>query len=269
MQHDIGYCIYLPPGYEQEKDRRYPVVYELHGANGNELSHLSVPPVLHDGIVSGRWPPMILVMPNGGKNTFYKDSADGKYMGETTIVRELIPHIDATFRTIAARAGRAIEGFSMGARGSTRLALKFPDMFCSLSNQAGNVIHVADLYDPTKPTVYPNDYLGTDRQRFIDNDVFLLLEKNLARIKGRLRINVICGTLDDGHLPTVRDFHSALLRHGVDHTYTEVEGLAHERSKLLALYRTTWFDCHVESFRRAAAEKSGSPADGANKSKRK
>jgi S-formylglutathione hydrolase FrmB len=254
MKHPVGYCIYLPPGYTENPTRRYRVVYELHGAGGNELSHLSVPPVLHEGIVSGRWPAMILVMPNGGKNTFYKDSADGKYMGETTIIRELIPHIDATYRTIAARHGRAIEGFSMGARGGTRLAIKFPEMFCSLSNQAGNVVHIADQYDPSKPMTYPNEYLGTDRQRFIDNDTYLLLQKNVSRIKDRLRIQIICGTQDDGHLPTVRDFHAALLKAGVDHTYIEVEGLKHERPKLLALYRTTWFDYHAESFRRAAAD---------------
>ena len=91
-------------------------------------------------------------MPNGGKTTMYKDSYDGKYMGETNIIRELIPHIDGTYRTIAARYGRCIEGFSMGGRGSTRLAMKYPDMFCSLFDQSGNVMHVADLYDPAHPT---------------------------------------------------------------------------------------------------------------------
>src|SRR5215510_10467968 len=106
------------------------------------------PPLLDEGIRSGKLPPMILVLPNGGKSTMYKDSYDGKYMGETNIIRELIPHIDSTYRTIAAREGRCIEGFSMGGRGSTRLAMKYPDMFCSLFNQAGNVMHVSETFDP-------------------------------------------------------------------------------------------------------------------------
>ncbi len=252
LGREVGYCIYLPPGYATEAARRYPVIYNLHGAGGNELHGFTAVKALHDGIVSGRWAPMIAVLPNGGSHTFYKDSAEGKLPAETLIIRELIPHIDATYRTIASRAGRAIEGFSMCGRGATRLALKYPELFCSLHNQAGNVLHIADLFDPAKRDQYPNNYLGTERARYVENDSFLLLKKNVAAIKAGLRIAITCGTRDDGHLPTVRDFHAALLAAGVDHTYLEVEGLAHEHDKLITLHRTTWFDYHAESFRRAA-----------------
>ena len=254
MKHDVGYLIYLPPGYATQPAQRYPVIYNLHGAGGNELHGQLAAEILHEGIVSKRWPPMVMVMPNGGKNTYYKDSADGILMGETTIIRELIPHIDQTYRTIADRKGRAIEGFSMGGRGATRLALKYPEMFCSLFNQAGNVYHIADMYDPSKPDVYPNNYLGKDKARYVDNDSFLLLKKNIEKIRGKLRIQVACGTRDDGHLPTVRQFHEALLQASVDHTYLEIEGLAHQQTQMLQLYRPVWFDYHAESFRRAAKE---------------
>jgi enterochelin esterase-like enzyme len=248
----VGYCVYLPPGYGAEPAQRYPVIYNLHGAGGNELHSFSDARALHEGITSGRWAPMLLVLPNGGTHTFYKDSADGKLPSETLIIRELIPHIDATYRTLAARAGRAIEGFSMGGRGATRLALKYPELFCSLHNQAGNVLHIADLFDPTKPTQYPNNYLGSDRARYVDNDSFLLLKKNLPAIKAGLRIAITCGTRDDGHLSTVREFHAALVAAGVDHTYLEVEGLAHEHDKLVNQFRTSWFDYHAESFHRGS-----------------
>lgn len=254
MKHDVGYLIYLPPGYAMQPAQRYPVIYNLHGAGGNELHGQLAAEILHEGIVSKRWPPMVMVMPNGGKNTYYKDSADGILMGETTIIRELIPHIDQTYRTIADSKGRAIEGFSMGGRGATRLALKYPEMFCSLFNQAGNVYHIADMYDPSKPDVYPNNYLGKDKARYVDNDSFLLLKKNIEKIRGKLRIQVACGTRDDGHLPTVRQFHEALLQASVDHTYLEIEGLAHQQTQMLQLYRPVWFDYHAESFRRAAKE---------------
>lgn len=251
MRHDVGYSIYLPPDYAAAS-ARYPVIYNLHGAGGDELHGFEEAKVLDSGIRAGKLPPMILVMPNGGKSTMYKDSYDGKFMGETNIIRELIPHIDQTYRTIAGRGGRAIEGFSMGGRGSTRLAMKYPDMFCSLFNQSGNVLHVADLYDPARPDTYPNFYLGPDKSRYIDNDAFLLLKKNLAKIKGRMRIQVWCGTQDPGHLPSVREFHAALLAAGVDHTYMEIEGLAHNHHEMLTRYQPIWFDYHVESFRRAA-----------------
>jgi len=47
--------------------------------------------VLQEGIVAGKWPPMILVMPNGGRSNFHQDSADGKWPAETMIIKELIP----------------------------------------------------------------------------------------------------------------------------------------------------------------------------------
>jgi enterochelin esterase-like enzyme len=251
MGHDVGYCIYLPPGYGDSPARRYPVIYNLHGAGGDETRGLLAAEVLDEGIRAKRWPEMILVFPNGGKSTLYKDSIDGKSLPETSLIKELIPHIDSTYRTIAARHGRCIEGFSMGGRGSTRLALKHPEMFCSLFNQAGNVYHVSDLFD-SPPNEDYRTYLGPDKQRYLDNDPYLLLAKNVDRIKGKLRIQIFCGTRDDGHLPSIRDFHAALLKADIDHTYMEIEGLAHDRTKMINQYRPIWFDYHVESLRLAA-----------------
>jgi enterochelin esterase-like enzyme len=257
MGCDVGYCIYLPPGHRDDTSVRYPVIYSLHGAGGDETRGLLAAEVLDEGIRAKRWPELILVFPNGGKATLYKDSYDGKSLPETTLIKELIPHIDSTYRTIAARHGRCIEGFSMGGRGSTRLALKYPELFCSLFNQAGNVYHVSELFDAPPHANY-RTYLGPDKQRYIENDPYLLLNQNLDRIKGKLRIQIFCGTLDDEHLPSIRLFHAALLEAGVDHTYLEIEGVAHERAKMVNQYRAIWFDYHVESLRlaakRAAAE---------------
>ncbi len=252
---EVGYCIYLPPGYESTQSR-YPVIYNLHGNGGNEFHSFEDVTLLHQGILSGKWPPLIVVLPNGGKSTFYKDSYDGKFPIETMLIKELIPYIDQNYRTIADRTGRCIEGFSMGGRGSTRLAIKYPTMFCSLFCQAGNVPHTADAFDPATPQSYPNNYLGPDRQNYIDNDVFLLLEKNRELVSENLRIQIACGTKDDGHLPTVRDFHQALLDHGIDHTYVELEGMGHNRTQMIAQLAPIWFDYHVESLRRSGALKS-------------
>jgi enterochelin esterase-like enzyme len=245
MQCDVGYLVYLPPDYNSAPARRYPVIYNLHGAGGNEWHGFEEARPLGKGIREGKWPAMIMVFPNGGKTTFYKDSADGKSMAETTFIRELIPHIDGTYRTIAERKGRAIEGFSMGGRGSTRLAMKYPELFISLFNQAGNVMHTST--DPL------TDYLGPDRAHYFDNDSYLLLKKNLQNIKDKLRIQVWCGTRDDTHITTVRQYHQALLDSGVDHTYMEIEDLAHVRTEMIRRYEAIWFDYHVESFRRAGA----------------
>lgn len=247
----VGYCIYLPPGYNKDTARRYPVIYNLHGNGGNEFHAFEDVKLLHRGIQSGKWPPMIVVLPNGGQSTFYKDSYDGRFPVETMFVKDLIPFIDRTYRTIAARHGRCIEGFSMGGRGATRLAMKYPELFCSLFCQAGTVPHTADAFDPTRPQAYPNNYLGPDKQNYIDNDAFLLLKKNAKQIRGSLRIRILCGTKDGGHIKTIRQFHQALLDNKVDHTYTELEGFGHQRVKILAHQSRTWFDYHVESLRHA------------------
>ena len=122
MNCDVGFCIYLPPTYETEQSQRFPVIYYLHGGNGDELKVLAEAEFLHQQVIAGTLPPFVMVMPNGGKGSYFADSVDGKVMSETTIIKELIPHIDMTFRTIATRNGRCIQGFSMGAVGATKLA---------------------------------------------------------------------------------------------------------------------------------------------------
>lgn len=243
MQREVGYCIYLPPGYEKDTERRYPVIYHLHGAGGNETRSVYSASVLHDGIVAGRLPEIIMVFPNGGRSTMYQDSGDGRFMAETMMIKELIPHIDATYRTLADRKARCIEGFSMGGRGSTNLAMKFPQMFGSLFNQSGNVYHVSDA------SKLPNPYLGDNPERLKANDAFLNLTKNLDYIKASLRIQVACGTADPDHLVSVREYHEALTQAGVKHSYFEVEGLDHNQKKMIDGRKATWFDFHVESLK--------------------
>ena len=243
MKRDVGYCLYLPPGYAKDEKRRYPVIYHLHGAGGNETRSVYSASVLHEGILAGKLPEMIMVFPNGGRSTMYQDSGDGRFMAETMMTKELIPHIDATYRTIADRQARCIEGFSMGGRGSTHLAMRFPELFASLFNQSGNVYHVSDV------SKAPNSYLGSDPERLKANDPYLNLEKNLAYIQANLRIQVACGTADPDHLITVREYHEALTKAGMPHSYFEVEGLDHNQRKMIDGRKATWFDFHLESLR--------------------
>ena len=243
MKREVGYCIYLPPSYATDTERRYPVIYHLHGAGGNETRSVYSAGVLHEGILAGKLPEMIMVFPNGGRSTMYQDSGDGRFMAETMMIKELIPHIDSTYRTIADRRARCIEGFSMGGRGSTNLAMKYPEMFGSLFNQSGNVYHVSDV------SKAPNTYLGSDPERLKANDAYLNLTKNLDYIKANLRIQVACGTSDPDHLGTVREYHAALTAAGVPHSYFEVEGLDHNQKKMIEGRKAIWFGFHIESLK--------------------
>jgi S-formylglutathione hydrolase FrmB len=131
MDIPVGYCIYLPAAYAKYPKRRFPVVYYLHGGRpGSEIKSVTLVPSIHAQIEAGEIQPMIYVFPNGGAVSHY-NMPDRDSMGEDIIVRELIPHIDKSYRTIASRKGRAIEGFSQGGRGTTRIMFRYPELFCS------------------------------------------------------------------------------------------------------------------------------------------
>ena len=80
-------------------------------------------------ILAGKIPPFIVVLVQGLPSVRYINAKDGKRPVEDVIVKDLIPHIDATYRTVASREGRAIEGMSMGGYGALRLGFKYPELF--------------------------------------------------------------------------------------------------------------------------------------------
>ncbi|MCA9050722.1 MAG: 1,4-beta-xylanase [Planctomycetaceae bacterium] len=134
MQADVGFCIYLPAAYSAPTDsqQRYPVVYYLHGGRpGSETKSVKLASFLHQHIEAGDVAPMIYVFVNGGPVSHYNMPDRKDAMGEDVFVKELIPHIDRTYRTIADRSGRGIEGFSQGGRGTTRIMFRHPELFCS------------------------------------------------------------------------------------------------------------------------------------------
>jgi endo-1,4-beta-xylanase len=120
MKREVGYCIYLPPGYDEaaSAEQRYPVVYYLHGGRpGNETRSVGLSVFIDKAIKAQQIPPTIYVFVNGGEVSHY-NYPEKNSLGEDVFIKELIPHVDRTYRTIAERAGRGLEGFSQGGRGS-------------------------------------------------------------------------------------------------------------------------------------------------------
>lgn len=129
MKRTVGFNIYLPPHYEQEPTRRFPVVYFLHGSGGTESSDAGLARPVHAEVVSGRIEPVIYVFPNGGASSGYRDWTNGNVKSETLLIQELLPHIDREFRTVNQATARGLCGFSMGGGGAIRLTLKYPELF--------------------------------------------------------------------------------------------------------------------------------------------
>lgn len=131
MDIEVGYYLYLPPGYESGT-QRYPVVYHLHGGRpGAENKAVRLATFIDTAIRAGQIEPTIYVFPNGGPVSWYDMTDRPNALGETVFVKELIPHIDRTWRTWGTREGRALEGYSQGGRGATRILFKHPELFLS------------------------------------------------------------------------------------------------------------------------------------------
>ena len=133
MKTKVGYCIYLPPAYVTKENarKRFPVVYYLHGGRpGNETKSIHLTMEIDRAMRRGKVPDMIYVFVNGGKVSHY-NTPQFDSLGEDVFVNELIPHVDATYRTVAKRAGRGLEGFSQGGRGTTRIMFRHPQRFGS------------------------------------------------------------------------------------------------------------------------------------------
>jgi enterochelin esterase-like enzyme len=142
---DLRFNIYLPDGYK-DGTTRYPVVYLLHGASGDEHDWTrqgSVAQTLDGLIKRGVMRPSIAVMPSIGPQSWFADGAVLKM--ETALITELLPAVEARYRTGTARSDRSIAGLSMGGFGALNLALKHPQRFC-----AAGIISPA-IYDPLPP----------------------------------------------------------------------------------------------------------------------
>lgn len=133
---DRDVFVFLPPSYANEKSRRYPVVYALHGYSigAEQWSHeIHVPQTIEGATAQGA-KEMIVVLPDSKtvhNGSMYSSSVTtGDF--EQFIAHDLVAYIDAHYRTIPDRLSRGLVGHSMGGYGATRIGMKHSDVFGSL-----------------------------------------------------------------------------------------------------------------------------------------
>lgn len=145
------YC-YLPPGYDDAPDRRYPVVYFLSGFTGTGRMHLNYDPFVEsidrrlDRLIGARaMPPLICVLPDCftalGGSQYVNSSATGRY--EDYLVSELVPFVDQNLRTLPSRDHRGVAGKSSGGYGAMVVPMLRPDVFGALASHAGDALFEA------------------------------------------------------------------------------------------------------------------------------
>ncbi|MCC6235316.1 MAG: esterase [Verrucomicrobiales bacterium] len=136
--------VYTPPGYESKTRTRYPVLYLLHGAGENERGWVEqgrAGTILDNLIAEGKAKPMILVVDSGyarfASQTVDTNRSAATAAFETVMLEELIPLIDAHYRTRADRRHRAMAGLSMGSGQTLNLALRHLDRFAWIGGMSG------------------------------------------------------------------------------------------------------------------------------------
>lgn len=138
---DREVSIYLPPGYGENSQKRYPVLYFLHGYTdrddkwfGFEEHWINLPAIIDSAIYTEVSREMIIVMPNAYntfKGSMYSSSITiGDW--ETFVTHELVSYIDTHYRTLASRESRGLTGHSMGGYGTIRLGMKYPQVYSSI-----------------------------------------------------------------------------------------------------------------------------------------
>ena len=246
MKVEVGYNIYLPADYAANPTKRYPVLYYLHGRGGTESSNLGAFGLLDGAIKEGKVPPLIYVHAMGGRNSGYVDAPDGSVMGETAIIKELIPHIDATYRTIAKKEGRAVEGFSKGGQGALLFAFKFPELFCSVIGYGAGLASGAELQKEL-PAVFKQMH-GDDVAQFDSTSAWHFVRANAAKLQKDMGISLGLGDKDQ-HLDRNRRMHKLMEELQIPHSYKELPGVGHDTGKVYREIGVEGFEFHAKRFK--------------------
>lgn len=250
---DREIIIYLPPGYNSQSQRRYPVLYLLHGWGGFNLQHTTeweqagLMQGVQEAIVKGLVQPMIVVqpfsfLPNGDCSLYFNHGpgTDGKPWGDY-IWKDVVNYVDSNYRTIAQRQSRAIGGFSFGGQGALSLGLTHPEVFAvvgahspSLRAADGSIASMNDpnWYDRFDP-IWLVENTGSARQLAIWMDVAFGDDKVRE-----------CGPESDR---CVEAFHTLLVEKGIPHEWHDQWPGPHELTYWQGHLDDylTWYSAHL------------------------
>lgn len=249
---EVSYHLYTPAAYSVDDGRRYPVVYWLHGSGGGLSGIRPLARLVDDAIENGRAPPFLLVFVNGLRLGMYVDWKDGSAPIETLITRELVPHVDANYRTVANRRGRLLDGFSMGGYGAARLGFKFPEIFGAVSIIGAGPLQQALTRAPRASGKTAEDVMrevyGGDSAYFTAVSPRRHAEENAPTLARDSLIRIVIGDRDETFANN-RDFHDHLRRLSIPHEWIVVEGIGHDPLAVLRSLGDRHFAFYRNAFR--------------------
>lgn len=238
----VSYHVYRPEAYNREEKRAFPVIYWLHGYRGGVKELPRLVKYFDWAMRSGKMPAALVVFPNGLSHSMWCNSKDGRVPMESVFINELIPQVDANFRTIRTRSGRLLEGFSMGGYGAARLGFKYADQFGAVSilgagplqrefSIADGPREMAQARSQTLRFIY-----GDDQSYFRQQSPWMLAEKNAEALRsGHVRLRIVVGERDEMYPPN-RIFSSHLSQLRIPHDFVVMPDVGHNPLALFKAY---------------------------------
>lgn len=230
---EVEYSVYFPPDYDKT-NRRYPVLYLLHGMGDDETGWTQfgeVKAIADLQIQKNLATEMIIVTPDAGVN-WYINSADGKVKYEDFFINEFIPHIDATHRTRTEKRFRGIAGLSIGGHGTLIMAMKHPELFATAAPLSAGIFTKDELI--AMPEDNWNRYFGPcygngkGADRITDhlnkNWILSIVENGNADDLKKVRYYIDCGDKDfliKGNM----ELHALLITKKIPHEFRVREGI--------------------------------------------
>ena len=224
MNATLPYSVALPEDYDDSTTTRYAVLYLLHGLTGHYNDWFSRTNVV-DYAAQHR---LIVVTPEGNDGWYIDSVAVPSEKYESYILNEIIPDVQARYRTIEARYGRAIAGLSMGGYGAIKFGLKSPSTFAFVGSMSGafGITRVDDQgiqWEALKKSLKLFGSVGSDTRK--QNDVFELIKQLPAnRISSLPFIYFDSGTEDAGVFADNRELAALLVEKKIPHEYRELPG---------------------------------------------
>lgn len=227
---EVSYHIFVPMPYDNMPEEDFPVLYWLHGGGGGLAGIAPLSQHFAQAMQSGDIPLMLVVYPNGLDLGMWVDWKDGSVPMETIVIEELLPHIDESFRTIASREGRIVEGFSMGGYGAARFAFEHHDLFGAASMLGAGPLQQefteAPRVSPEQREQVFRDVYGEDMDYYREVSPWVLAEEHAEALAEGTRLRLVIGELDE-MLEINQTFHEHMTSLGIPHDFHVIPDVGH------------------------------------------
>lgn len=229
LNQTINYSIYLPPLYTANSTMRFPVLYLLHGFDGDETSWVVRSNVAHlaDSLIGAKAiTQFIIVMPDA-RNSYYINNFDKSFPFEDFFTDELIPFINKNYRTNSNSKREAICGLSMGGFGALIIPIKHPELF-GTSIALSAAVRTPDIFIQLPQTNYQQKFApvfgdslkGTDRitPHWKENSPYFIIDSTNADTLKQINWYIDCG-MQDFLFSSNDAFHDLLIKYGIAHEF--------------------------------------------------